>query len=52
MAASTRFLGESGRQYIVERILQEKRGPLGRVYLASYVSPASLKLYSPLTFFL
>ncbi|KAF1950066.1 kinase-like protein [Byssothecium circinans] len=35
MAAITRAVGESGRRYLVERILQEKPGPLGRVYLAS-----------------
>ncbi|KAF2446133.1 kinase-like protein, partial [Karstenula rhodostoma CBS 690.94] len=34
MAAITRIVGESGRRYLVERILQEKSGPLGRVCLA------------------
>ncbi|RMD42378.1 hypothetical protein DV735_g2739, partial [Chaetothyriales sp. CBS 134920] len=30
-----RAVGQSGRRYLVERVLQEKPGPLGRVYLAS-----------------
>lgn len=35
MAAITRAIDQSGRQYLIEKILQEKLGPLGRVYLAS-----------------
>ncbi|KAF1840662.1 kinase-like protein [Cucurbitaria berberidis CBS 394.84] len=35
MAAITRAVGQSGRRYVVERLLQDKPGPLGRVYLAS-----------------
>jgi hypothetical protein len=50
MATITRIIGESGRRYVVERILQEKSGPLGRVYLASCVSSTSFKLYNVLTF--
>ena len=34
-AALTRALGQSGRRYIVERILQDKPGNQGRVYLAT-----------------
>jgi len=37
MATITRVVGRSGRQYLVECILQEKVGPLGHVYLASQV---------------
>jgi hypothetical protein len=35
MATITRAAGQSGRRYLIERLLQEKPGPLGRVYLAS-----------------
>jgi hypothetical protein len=35
MATITRAVGQSGRRYTVERILQKKPGPLGHVYLAS-----------------
>jgi len=37
MASLTRAVGQSGRRYLVERILQEKPRPdgHGRVYLAS-----------------
>lgn len=35
MAAITRVVGQSGRRYLVERVLQQKPGPLGSVYLAS-----------------
>jgi hypothetical protein len=34
-AALTRVLGQSGRRYLVERILQDKPGSQGRVYLAT-----------------
>ncbi|CAA9965777.1 Serine/threonine protein kinase [Pyrenophora teres f. maculata] len=34
-AALTRVLGQSGRRYLVERILQDKPGNQGRVYLAT-----------------
>ncbi|EDU50402.1 serine threonine protein kinase [Pyrenophora tritici-repentis] len=34
-AALTRVLGQSGRRYLVERILQDKPGDQGRVYLAT-----------------
>ncbi|KAH7363707.1 kinase-like domain-containing protein [Pyrenochaeta sp. MPI-SDFR-AT-0127] len=34
-SALTRVLGQSGRRYIVERILQDKPGNQGRVYLAT-----------------
>lgn len=33
-AALTRVLGQSGRHYVVDKILQEKPGNQGRVYLA------------------
>lgn len=33
-AALTRVSGQSGRTYFVERILQDKPGNQGRVYLA------------------
>ncbi|KAF2133279.1 kinase-like protein [Dothidotthia symphoricarpi CBS 119687] len=36
MAAVTRIAGLSGRRYIIERVLQDKPGPLGRIYLASW----------------
>ncbi|KAF2272842.1 kinase-like protein [Westerdykella ornata] len=35
MAAITSAIGRSGRRYVVEKILQESRGPYGPVYLAS-----------------
>ncbi|KAF2786045.1 hypothetical protein K505DRAFT_260751 [Melanomma pulvis-pyrius CBS 109.77] len=35
MAAITRAIGQLGRRYLVERVLQEKPGLHGRVYLAS-----------------
>ncbi|KAF2692015.1 calcium/calmodulin dependent protein kinase [Lentithecium fluviatile CBS 122367] len=38
MTAITRAVGQSGRRYVVERLLQEKPGPLGRVYLVSFGS--------------
>ncbi|KAF1923226.1 uncharacterized protein M421DRAFT_407270, partial [Didymella exigua CBS 183.55] len=38
-AALTRVLGQSGRRYFVERILQEKPGNQGRMYLATEVDP-------------
>jgi hypothetical protein len=34
-AALTQILGQSGRRYAVERILQDKPGNQGRVYLAT-----------------
>jgi hypothetical protein len=34
-AALTRAFGQSGRRYLVERILQDKPGNQGRVYLAA-----------------
>ncbi|KAF1850517.1 kinase-like protein [Cucurbitaria berberidis CBS 394.84] len=34
-AALTRVLGQSGRRYLVERVLQDKPGNQGRVYLAT-----------------
>jgi hypothetical protein len=52
MAAITRIVGESGRRYVVERILQEKSGPFGRLYLASCVFLTLFKLYNLLTFYL
>lgn len=30
-------IGQSGRRYVIERVLQDKGIQLGRVYLASYV---------------
>lgn len=35
--ALTRALGQSGRHYLVERLLQERPGYRGRVYLATSV---------------
>ncbi|KAH7348172.1 kinase-like domain-containing protein [Pyrenochaeta sp. MPI-SDFR-AT-0127] len=35
MTAITSVVGQSGRRYFMERVLQNKPGPLGRVYLAS-----------------
>jgi hypothetical protein len=34
-AALMRVVGQSGRRYLVERILQDKPGNQGRVYLAT-----------------
>lgn len=34
-AALTKVLGRSGRRYTVEKLLQDKPGNQGRVYLAS-----------------
>ncbi|KAF2866398.1 kinase-like domain-containing protein [Massariosphaeria phaeospora] len=34
-------VGRSGRRYLVERILQDRSGPLGRVYLASSAAGSS-----------
>jgi hypothetical protein len=34
-AALTRVSGQSGRSYLVERLLQDKPGNQGRVYLAT-----------------
>ena len=33
----TEIRGQSGRQYKIERVLQEKGSLLGRVFLATYV---------------
>jgi hypothetical protein len=34
-AALTRVRGQSGRHYLVERVLQDKPGNQGRVYVAT-----------------
>jgi hypothetical protein len=44
MATTTRAVGQSGRRYLIEHILQEKPGPLGRVYLASWVYYSTIAL--------
>jgi len=36
-AALTRVIGQSGRRYVVERLLQDRPGNHGRVYLATLV---------------
>ncbi len=36
-AHPTEIKGQSGRQYKIERVLQDKEGLLGRVFLATYV---------------
>jgi hypothetical protein len=38
-AHPTEIKGQSGRQYKIERVLQDKGSLLGRVFLATYVIP-------------
>lgn len=47
MAVITRAVGQSGRRYLVERILQEKSQPDGCVDLASYVGFPGCAEYIP-----
>lgn len=42
---SETLVGQSGRRYVVERVLQDKGPPLGRVCLATYV-PLTRKMYN------
>lgn len=36
---SAGLVGQSGRHYQIERVLQEKGSAAGRVYLATYIAP-------------
>ena len=47
--ALVQVLGQSGRHYLVEHILQNKSGNQGRLYLATSVDPSQINtdLQSP-----